>query len=219
MKTQAVIFDMDGVIVDTEKIWDRVFDEFFALHNGTFNETLRTKIMGSGQAVWSTAVKTELQLQDEWPTERIAQWCLDRVHEEMKKRIDIMPGFKQVIALIKKMNLRLALASGATQDTINMVLQHTDLESLFEVAISSNQVRKPKPAPDVYVEAAMRIQVHPNACVGIEDSPNGVQSVLAAGMKCIAVPNEFLLGNPIFETAHVVRSSLKDVTAEDLTIS
>jgi len=218
MITQAVIFDMDGVIVDTETIWNNVFNEFFRLHGGTFTDEFRAHVMGSSSEFWSSELKKELSLGNDWSIQKIADWNLDRVHEEMNINVDLLPGYTEVISLIKQMDIRLGLASGATQKNVDFVLNAKGIADDFEVAISSSGVGKPKPAPDVYLEVAKQMDMDPTHCVGIEDSPNGVRSVIAAAMKCIAIPNELLSDNNVFSQADVVRKNLSDITSEDFTI-
>ena len=218
MKTQAIIFDMDGVIIDSETIWDNVFHKFFAMHNGTFTSEMQRKMMGSSREFWSNAVKQELELGDDWSADRIAEWNLDNVQKQMKENVDFMPGYENLIQDIIDRKIPVGLASGATQDIIEYILDAKGIRDHFQIALSSSGVGNPKPAPDVWLAVAKQMNVDPAFTVGIEDSPNGVVSVLAANMKCIAVPNEFMSEDAAFEQAHVSRESLDSITLEDLTI-
>ncbi len=217
----AVIYDMDGVIIDSEKIWGEVFVDFFAEHGheGEYSDELVAEFMGTSREYWGKRTKEILGLEDKWTTHSVAQANIDTVHARMKERIDILNGFHESIHIIQSLGIRIALASGNAQEMIDFIIEKKRLQGIFEFALSSSGLGEPKPAPDVYLGVAKKMGVDPAQCIGIEDSPNGVQSVLSAGMKCIAVPQGVMTTNATILTADTQLEHLGELTANDLFIN
>jgi HAD superfamily hydrolase (TIGR01509 family) len=212
---KAVIFDMDGVIINSEDIWKDMLIAFFAEHGGEYTWEMRAKLMGSNNEEWSRFIKETLRLGDDWPLERVTKTIYERGVELYATRLQLMPGFIGLITRIRAKGLKTGLASGSTIEVITEVFDRFDLYQYFDVMLSSDSVEHSKPAPDVFLEVARQLHVQPEDCTGIEDSPNGVASILAAGMKCIAVPDAWVHEHPTFQKAHIIRQTLAEVTLED----
>lgn len=212
---RAVIFDMDGVIINSEEIWKEMLVTFFAEHGGEYTWDMRARLMGSSSAEWSQFIKNTLHLGNDWPIERINKTIYERGVELYATRLQLMPGFTALITRIRAKGLKTGLASGSTIEMITEVFDRFDLYTYFDVIVSSDSVERAKPAPDVFLEAANQMSIAPQDCTGIEDSPNGVKAILAAGMKCIAVPDSWVKQHPTFREAHMMRETLADVTLED----
>jgi len=121
------------------------------------------------------------------------------------------PGLLELLAALKKDSFRLALASNNSADSINAILGNLGLGKTFEAVVESSQVKKPKPAPDVYLAAAGKLSIPPDECVAVEDTALGVTAAKAAGMKCIAMPNPLDMHGD-FSVADMVVASLKEIT-------
>jgi HAD superfamily hydrolase (TIGR01509 family) len=186
-----------------------------AEHGGEYTWEMRAKLMGSNNEEWSRFIKETLRLGDDWPLERVTKTIYERGVELYATRLQLMPGFIGLITRIRAKGLKTGLASGSTIEVITEVFDRFDLYQYFDVMLSSDSVEHSKPAPDVFLEVARQLHVQPEDCTGIEDSPNGVASILAAGMKCIAVPDAWVHEHPTFQKAHIIRQTLAEVTLED----
>ncbi len=213
---RAVIFDMDGVIINSEDIWRDILQKFFTAHGGTYTPAMRAQMMGASAEAWTTFIRDTLNLGDAWTQERILHETYERGVDVYTTQLQIMPGFHELADRIRTAGLKTGLASGSTVEMITTVFDRFHLYPYFDVIVSSDSVQHAKPAPDVYLEAASQLHVVPADCVGIEDSPNGVFSVKAAGMKCIALPDAWVADHPAFQKADVIRTTLADVTLEDV---
>lgn len=218
MNTQAVIFDMDGVIINSEEIWDIANKEFFKEHGGEFTEEMRVTIMGTRVDFWTQYFINLLNLEAEWTRDKVAQRLFNRIHGLYETDVKLMPGYTELMNKIKTTDIKRGLATGSGPNFISLVLNRFNLHDDFEVTVSVNEVEEGKPSPAVYLKTAELLGVDPTLCVGIEDSPNGTLSVKAAHMKCIAVPDPFLTKHPAFAQADIVRQSLTEVTIDDIEI-
>jgi HAD superfamily hydrolase (TIGR01509 family) len=183
----AVIFDMDGVLVDSEAVWDDVRREFTEEKGGRWHEGAQRDMMGMSSVEWSRYVRDRLGV--EMDPDQISHEVADRVAETYRDRLPLLPGAVDAVRSIAS-EWPLALASSSNRHVIDLVLDLAGIADCFQATVSSEEVGAGKPAPDVYLEAARRIDADPNGCVAIEDSTNGIRSAHAAGMAVIAVPNQ-----------------------------
>ncbi len=210
-RTAAVIFDLDGVLIDSEPVWEEVRRDYVARHHGRWQPDSQDRLMGMSTPEWATYLSGELGV--ERPPEAVADEVVDLVGERYGERPPLLPG---AVAAVRRLGARwpLALASSSPPRLIDLVLSLAGLDGLFEVRISTEQVGRGKPAPDVYLEAAARLGVPPAACVAVEDSSNGVRSAAAAGMRVIAVPGErYPLAADAEDAAGLVLAGLDELTA------
>jgi HAD superfamily hydrolase (TIGR01509 family) len=203
----AVIFDLDGVLVDTEIWWDDVRREFAAAHGRPWTEADRAAVMGANSRQWSATMAARLDLDlDPAAIEReivdamVARWG--------SEPSPLIPGADAVVRRLAA-RFPLAVASSAHREVIDAALAATGLLASFGVIVSSDEVSHGKPAPDVYLEAARRLGLAPDRCLVIEDSLNGVLAGRAAGMTVVLVPNHSVPPAPgAREAASVVLDDL-----------
>lgn len=181
----AVIFDLDGVIVDSEPVWERVRREYVGEHGGAWKADSQRRLMGMSTDEWSTYLSDELRV-DRTPKE-VATDVVGRMARAYTDRVPLIPGATDAVGRLGE-RWRLGLASSSPLSLIRTALEAAGLGNAFEVILSTEDVRAGKPAPDVYLAVAERLGVDPTHCVAIEDSSNGVRSAAAAGMAVIAVP-------------------------------
>lgn len=182
----AVVFDLDGVLVDSEAVWDEVRRRFTEENGGRWHEGAQREMMGMSSVEWSRYVRDRLGV--DMDPERISIEVADRVADLYRERLPLLPGAVESVGLLAK-EWPLAVASSSNRHVIDLVVELAGLKEEFRATVSSEEVGSGKPAPDVYLEAARRLEVDPGACAAIEDSTNGIRSARAAGMTVIAVPN------------------------------
>src|SRR5262245_62336398 len=177
---------MDGVIVDSEAVWDDVRKEFTEEKGGRWSEAAQRDMMGMSSNEWSRYVRDELGV--DMDPEEISIEVADRVADHYRESLPLLPGAVEAVRSLAA-EWPLGLASSSNRHVIDLVLDLAGIADAFKATVSSEEVGKGKPAPDVYLEAARRMEADPTACVAIEDSTNGIRSAHAAGMLVIAVPN------------------------------
>jgi len=186
MNIEAVIFDLDGVLVDSEHVWDDVREQLARERGGRWHERAQADMMGMSSTECSRYMHDVIGLpeQPEEINDEVVQRMLVRYAEELP----LVEGGVNAVRRLAA-DFRLGLASSSNRPLIDAVLDGAGIAELFEAAVSSEEVAHGKPAPDVYLEAARRLVVAPERCVAIEDSGNGIRSAHAAGMRVIAIPN------------------------------
>jgi HAD superfamily hydrolase (TIGR01509 family) len=183
----AVIFDLDGVLVDSEQLWNRAKEELVRERGGRWHEDAPHSMMGMSSPEWSRYLRDELGVG--WEPERINLDVVGRMERLYRERLPVLPGAVGAVRALAE-RWPLGLASSSNREIIDLVLELTGLEELFVASVSSEEVARGKPAPDVYLETARRMDVRAERCVAVEDSSNGLRAAAAAGMAVIAVPNE-----------------------------
>ncbi|HEX2129479.1 MAG TPA: HAD family phosphatase [Solirubrobacterales bacterium] len=208
----AVIFDLDGVLVDSESVWDEARRRYVDVHGGTWREEATRDMMGMSSLEWSRYVRERLGV--ERPDEVISADVAGAVADLYRERLPLIPGAREAVDRIAE-RWPLGLASSSNREVIDLVLELSGLAARFAATVSSEEVSRGKPAPDVYVEAARRLDVAPDACAAIEDSHNGMLSASAAGMRVIAIPNrDFSPGEDALAVADAVLDSIEDLRPE-----
>jgi HAD superfamily hydrolase (TIGR01509 family) len=202
MTTRAVIFDLDGVLVDSEQTWDEVRRAVTAVHGGHWAPETTRAMQGMSTPEWASYLVE--QLGAGLSPDRIAEVVIDEMVRRYAARPPILPHAEATVRAIAE-RWPVAIASSSPPVLIDAFLAATDLTRLVPVAVSSEQVPAGKPAPDVYLEAARRLGVPALACVAVEDSTNGLRAALAAGMTVFAVPNPHFPPDPdVLAQVHVV---------------
>jgi sugar-phosphatase len=218
-RIRAVVLDMDGLLIDTEPIWRAVEMELFAELGIQLGEAEMLTTMGRRavdmvahwrrQRPWPGAETGE-------PSDRvIADRVIDGVVAHVRSRGEPMPGVVEAVELVRRLGLRAAIASSSPHRLIDAVCDRLRLEWI-EVRCSADDERRGKPAGDVYLAAARRLGLRPAVCLAFEDSPNGVLAARAAGMRCVAVPDRHLAGDPRYREADLVLGSLRELDEEVL---
>jgi HAD superfamily hydrolase (TIGR01509 family) len=209
---EAVVFDLDGVLIDSESAWDEVRREFVLERGGRWHDHTQRDMMGMSSVEWSHHIHDELGV-DMAPAQISAE-VARRLALLYRERLPLVPGAREVVDRLAA-RWPLALASSSNRELIDLVLEVADLGRYFQATVSSEEVARGKPAPDVYLEAARTLETEPARCAAIEDSQNGILSGAAAGMRVIAIPNrEFAPGQKALAKARVVLDSLEKLTPE-----
>jgi HAD superfamily hydrolase (TIGR01509 family) len=209
---EAVIFDLDGLLVDSEAVWDEVRKRFVEENGGRWHDDAQRDMMGMSSVEWSGYVRDRLGVQME--PEEISREVADRVAETYRESLPLLPGAVEAVKSLAS-EWPLGLASSSNRHVIDLVLELAKIADDFQATVSSEEVGAGKPAPDVYLEAAKRLGKEPGGCVAIEDSTNGIKSAHAAGMGVIAVPNQDFPPEPdALDLADVTLKSLTELTPE-----
>ena len=205
----AVVFDLDGVIVDSEHLWDEARRELVRERGGTWTDEATRAMMGMSSVEWSHYMHEELGV--DMPPQAISSAVVERLERLYRTELPLIPGAVEAVTALAG-RWRLGLASSANRQIIDLVLELADLGRYFEATVSSEEVPRGKPAPDVYVEAARRLGVAPGRCAAVEDSTNGIRSAAAAGMRVVAIPNrQFPPAADALQLATVVLGSLEEL--------
>ena len=178
---------MDGVLVDTEHLWDEVREALTDEWGGRYTPEAQEAMMGMSSLEWSRYLHETVGLRE--PPEVINDEVVRRMLERYETHLPVVPGAVEAVERLAASGLRLAVASSSNRVLIDAVLRRLQLTHWFEATVSSEEVARGKPAPDVYLEAARRLGVEPSACVAIEDSGSGIRAAHAAGMRVLAYPN------------------------------
>lgn len=209
---EAVVFDLDGVILDTEELWNEVREGLARERGGRWTERAQADMMGMSSTEWSQYMHDVVGLAD--PPEEINREVVRRMLERYSERLPLIDGAVEAVQRIAA-RWPLGLASSSNREVIDRTLEVSGLAPLFRVTVSSEEVLRGKPAPDVYLEAARRLDVSPERCAAVEDSVNGIRSAHAAGMRVIAIPNgAFPPDESAVALAAVVLPSIRALTEE-----
>jgi HAD superfamily hydrolase (TIGR01509 family) len=210
--TEAVIFDLDGLLIDSESVWDRARRDYVTEHGGRWREEATREMMGMSSVEWSRYVRERLGV--DRPAELISSEVARRVAELYDRELPLVPGAVDAVRRIAA-RWRLGLASSSNREVIDQVLDRAGIDDRFAATVSSEEVGAGKPASDVYLETARRLRVRPRACVAIEDSQNGILSARAAQMAVIAVPNpHFPPGGEALAAAARVLPTIQELSVE-----
>ena len=212
MTVEAVVFDLDGVLVDSEHVWDEVREALARERGGRWHERAQADMMGMSSTEWSRYMHDVIGLRDS--PEQINDQVVARILSRYESGVPQLDGAAEAVERLGR-DFRLGLASSSNRPVIDAVLRETGLARLFEVTVSSEEVARGKPAPDVYLEAARRLGLEPGLCAAVEDSTNGIASAHAAGMRVLAVPNpRYPPSAEALAKANAVLGSLDDLTTE-----
>jgi HAD superfamily hydrolase (TIGR01509 family) len=182
----AVVFDLDGVILATEQLWDEVREGLARERGGRWSDTAQADMMGMSSPEWSRYMHEVVGLAE--PPEEINREVVGRMLERYADRLPLIDGAVEAVGRIAA-HWPLGVASSSNREVIDRALDLSGLARHFRATVSSEEVPRGKPAPDVYLEAARRLEVEPSSCAAIEDSANGIRSAHAAGMRVVAIPN------------------------------
>jgi HAD superfamily hydrolase (TIGR01509 family) len=207
----AVVLDMDGLLLDTEQLWDEVRENLARERGGRWSENAQGDMMGMSSPEWSRYMHDVVGL-EETPDE-IADEVVRRMAERYREHLPLLPGAKEAVVRLAA-RWPLGLASSSNRPLIDLALEVGGLAPLFAATVSSEEVERGKPAPDVYLEAMRQLGVEPARAAAVEDSPSGIRSAHAAGMRVIAIPNAHYPPDPeTLGLADSVLSSLEELDA------
>lgn len=210
----TVIFDLDGVILDTEELWTEVRESLAHERGGRWSEQAQVDMMGMSSVEWSRYMHDVVGITD--PPEEISREVVRRMFERYTRQLPLIEG---AVDAVKRMAARwpLGLASSSNRELIDRALEVSGLAQYFQVTVSSEEVARGKPAPDVYLEATRRLEVEPSHAAAIEDSASGIRSAHASCMYVVAIPNRaFPPPADVLALADVVLDSIKQLEPEIL---
>jgi HAD superfamily hydrolase (TIGR01509 family) len=216
MVIETVIFDLDGVLIETEQEWNDVRRDFAAAHGGHWDEHDQPAVMGANSMQWATYMHEQNGV--ELPPQSIYDGVVEALRVRYARHLPLIPGAREAVIGLAP-SFRLGVASSSPLELIEYSLDLAGLRQYFGAVVSSDQVATGKPAPDVYLEACARLNTSPERAVAVEDSSNGLRAAAAAGLSVIAVPNpDFPPGDDALALADVILTSVGDVT-RDLILS
>jgi HAD superfamily hydrolase (TIGR01509 family) len=209
---EAVVFDLDGVLLDSEQVWDEAREQLAKERGGRWHDRAQRDMMGMSSPEWSAYMHDTIGLPE--PPEEINREVVERLTSLYREHLPVIPGAREAVERLAR-RWPLGLASSSNRELIDLVLEQMGLSGDFNATVSSEEVARGKPAPDVYLEAALRLGVDPTRAAAVEDSHNGIQAAKAAGMRVIAIPNRhFPPGKHALTEADVVLDSPAELTAE-----
>jgi HAD superfamily hydrolase (TIGR01509 family) len=183
---EAVVFDLDGVLLDSEQVWDEARRDLVRATGGRWTDEATADMMGMSAPEWSRYVAERLEVPLA-PAE-IDREVVRRVVARYERDLPALPGAREAVRRMAAA-YPLGLATSSNRVVVDVVLEALGVAGDFRATVSSEEVGRGKPAPDVYVEAARRLGRDPRACAAVEDSSNGLRSAAAAGLAIVAVPN------------------------------
>jgi HAD superfamily hydrolase (TIGR01509 family) len=212
--TRAVVFDLDGVLLQSEEVWDAVREHYVRERGGRYDEDVQRAMMGMSAPEWSRFLHEEAGVPDD--LDEINSEVVRRMLEAYRLELPLLPG---AVTAVRRAAAAfpLALASSSNREVFEEVLELAGLADCFQATVSAEEVAHGKPAPDVYLEAARRLRVAPQTCTAVEDSHAGIRSATSAGMRVVAIPNaRYPPDEETLGLADAVVRSLDDLTVEVL---
>ncbi|MFD0683701.1 HAD family hydrolase [Actinomadura fibrosa] len=185
MSVRAVVFDLDGVLIDSEPVWEEVRRAYVADRGGRWLPDTQDRLMGMSTAEWADYLATDLI--GGLSADEVAYEVVDQMSQRYADGLPLLPGAEEAVRRLAA-HRPLGLASSSPRALIDLVLGKLGVGSLFVATVSTEEVDAGKPAPDGYLAVAAQMEVSPADCVAIEDSSNGLRSAHAAGMQVIAIP-------------------------------
>lgn len=212
--TQTVVFDLDGVLLASEEVWDAVRERYVIDHGGRYDGEVQRAMMGMSSPEWSRYLHEDAEVPEE--PEEINRDVVELMLEAYRRELPLLPGAKEAVRRAAAA-FPLALASSSNREIFEAVLELAGLADCFEATVSSEEVARGKPAPDVYLEAARRLGVPPERCTAVEDSHAGIRSAKSAGMRVVAIPNaSYPPDEESLALADMVVPSLAELTVDVL---
>jgi HAD superfamily hydrolase (TIGR01509 family) len=207
---EAVVFDLDGLLLDTEQVWDEVREALTRERGGRWHDRAQADMMGMSSTEWSRYMHDELGLTE--PPDELNRLVVERMQERYADRLPLIDGAVDAVRRLAE-RWRLGLASSSNRPLIDLALEEMGVAPLFAATVSSEEVERGKPAPDVYLEAARRLGAGPEDVAAVEDSANGIRAARAAGMSVVAIPNaHFPPPSEVLDEADVVLDSLAELS-------
>ncbi len=209
---EAVVFDLDGVLIDSEPVWEQVRRQVVASRGGHWAADAQQRLMGMSTGEWAAYLGEDLGVG--LPPETIAALVIERMAARYTEHLPLMPG---AVEAVRRLAARwpLGLASSSPLSLIDTVLDAAALRECFATVLSTEQAARGKPAPDIYLAVCERLGRRPQRCAAVEDSTNGLRSAAAAGLRVIAIPHPRYPPDPgALDAAGLVLTSLDELTPD-----
>ncbi len=210
---KAVIFDMDGVMIDSEPLWEKTETILLGRRGIDYNPSYRDKIVGLNQKDSGKLLKETFRLEE--PVKELLDERISILLQLYERELKAMPGVLKLLNELRESGFLLAVASSSPYRVIKFVLDKFVLNDFFRVVVSGDFVELGKPNPDIYLHTAKELGVIPAECIVIEDSINGLKSAKAAGMLCIAVPDK-RLNQREFKAADLIFDKLEKINLAEV---
>jgi HAD superfamily hydrolase (TIGR01509 family) len=208
----AVVFDLDGVLLQSEEVWDAVRERYVRERGGRYDDEVQRAMMGMSAPEWSRYLHEQAGVPD--APAAINRDVVERMLDAYRRELPLLPGAVDAVRRTAAV-FPLGLASSSNREVFEEVLELAGIEDCFRATVSSEEVERGKPAPDVYLEAARRLGVAPERCAAVEDSHAGIRSAKSAAMRVVAIPNaSYPPDDEALELADDVVESLDDLTPE-----
>ena len=209
---EAVVFDLDGLLLDSEQVWDAVREDLARERGGRWHPRAQRDMMGMSSPEWSRYMHDVIGLPE--PPGEINDEVVRRLERRYREHLPVIPGARDAVERLAQ-RWPLGLASSSNRELINLALDLMGIAQRFRATVSSEEVGRGKPAPDVYLEAARRLNVDPANAAAIEDSHNGIRAAKSAGLRVIAIPNpHFPPDEEALAQADVVLDSLEELSPD-----
>ena len=209
---EAAVFDLDGLLLDSEQVWDEAREQLAEERGGRWHDQAQKDMMGMSSTEWSHYMHDRIGLPE--PPEEINREVVERLEAIYREHLPAIPGAREAVQRLAA-RWPLGLASSSNRELIDLALELLGVKHLFAATVSSEEVARGKPAPDVYLEVARRLGVDPTHAAAVEDSNNGILAAKAAGMRVVAIPNRhFPPDEDALAQADVVLGSLAELTPE-----
>jgi HAD superfamily hydrolase (TIGR01509 family) len=184
---RAVVFDMDGLLLDTETLWHEAEVELFHRHGGEFTWDDKMTVIGTNYEFTAGYFADRLGVPRERGPQLVTE-MIELMHALVRRQVDARPGAIELVERLRARGVRLALASNSPRFLVDDALATARLSGSFDAIVTSDDVEHAKPAPDIYLLACERLDVAPTDALALEDSASGIAAAKAAGLTCIAVP-------------------------------
>jgi HAD superfamily hydrolase (TIGR01509 family) len=208
----AVVFDLDGLLLDSEQVWDDAREQLAKERGGRWHARAQRDMMGMSSTEWSRYMHETIGLPE--PPEEINREVVERLSAIYREHLPVLPGAREAVERLAA-RWPLGLASSSNRELIDLTLELLGVAHLFAATVSSEEVARGKPAPDVYLEAVRRLEVDPARAAAVEDSQNGILAAKAARMRVLAIPNRhFPPDGDALAHADLVLDSLDGLTPD-----
>ena len=208
---KGAIFDMDGLMFDTEAIWQKCWSDIADERKIVLEPQFRKDICGTSGKLMNSVIEKYYHVEDGAP---IAADCKNRVHAALKEHVPEKPGVHEILSWLHDQGVKIAVASSSTQEQIHNNLHMTNTEKYINAVLSGTEIERGKPAPDLFLKAAEKIGIAPEDCYVFEDAYNGVRAGAASGARTIMIPDTQEPDDEMYELAFAICGSLLDALEE-----
>jgi HAD superfamily hydrolase (TIGR01509 family) len=209
----AVVFDNDGLLLDTESVWTRAEEDLFERRGLEFTPADKLELVGTSAEIAGGIL--ERRLGEPGRAEQLLEELNALVVAELEHGVEAMVGARELLERLREQGVPIGLVSNSPLRFVKRSIEIVGFEDLFDVVLSAHEVAAPKPAPDPYLEACRRLEVEPGpSVVALEDSPTGVAAARAAGLTVIGVPS--VEGVELKEAHHLAETLLDEIVARQL---